>query len=41
MRRDALPPELLEVFAPLIKEMDEYGESLDRDEFIESSLVLL
>lgn len=41
MNRDAIPAELLDVFAPLINEMDQYGESLDRDEFIESSLVLL
>ena len=41
MNRNAIPPELLDVFSPLINEMDQYGESLDRDEFIESSLVLL
>lgn len=41
MNRNAIPPELLDVFSPLVNEMDQYGESLDRDEFIESSLVLL
>ena len=36
-----LEKDLFNVFMPLIKEMEEYGESLDREEFVESSLVLL
>jgi hypothetical protein len=33
-----LPPELLEVFSPLLCEMEEIGTSLDRDEFIDAAL---
>ena len=41
MYRDSLPSDLVKVFDPLFREMDEYGETLDLDEFVESSLVLL
>jgi hypothetical protein len=34
-------PELLIIFKPLLVEMENFGENLDREEFIESSLALL
>jgi hypothetical protein len=36
----SLPPEILEVFSPLLCEMEEIGTSLDREEFIDASLRL-
>jgi len=36
-----LPPDLYKVLRPLIKEVDEFNESLDKDEFIESCLNLM
>ena len=38
---DKIPIELLQVFKPLLLEMENFAEELDRDEFIESSLALL
>ena len=35
-----LSAELLEIFKPLFRELDEYNETLDRDEFIDSALIL-
>ena len=36
-----LPTELLELFSPLLCEMEEIGTTLDRDEFIDASIRLL
>ena len=33
--------EILQVFKPLLVEMESFGENLDREEFVESSLCLL
>lgn len=38
---DLVSPELLIIFKPLLVEMENFGEDLDREEFIESSLALL
>lgn len=38
---DLVSPELLIIFKPLLVEMENFGENLDREEFIESSLALL
>ncbi len=35
-----LPTDLLEVFSPLLCEMEEIGTTLDRDEFLDASLRL-
>jgi len=36
-----MPAELLLIFKPLLLEMDNFGETLDEAEFIESSLQLI
>lgn len=36
----SIPTELLEVFSPLLVEMEELGQPLDRDEFVDASLRL-
>ena len=36
-----MTPELLIIFKPLLVEMENFGEDLDREEFVESSLALL
>ena len=38
---DLVTPELLIIFKPLLVEMENFGEDLDREEFVESSLALL
>ena len=38
---DLVSPELLIIFKPLLVEMENFGEDLDREEFIQSSLALL
>jgi len=38
---DRVPPDIILIFKPLLIEMEQYGESLDREEFIESALVLV
>ena len=35
-----LPTDILEVFSPLLCEMEEIGTSLDKDEFVDASLRL-
>ncbi len=35
-----LTPDILEIFSPLLCEMEEIGTTLDRDEFIDASLRL-
>lgn len=35
-----LPTEVLEIFTPLLYEMEEIGQNLDRDEFVDASLRL-
>jgi hypothetical protein len=37
---EALPIEILELLSPLMQEIDNFNEQLDREEFIESALCL-
>jgi hypothetical protein len=36
-----LPSELLDIFSPLLVEMEEISQSLDQDEFVDASLRLM
>ena len=38
---DLVSAELLLIFKPLLVEMESYGEDLDKEEFIESSMALM
>ena len=38
---DRVKPEIILIFKPLLLEMEQYNEELDKDEFIESGLTLL
>lgn len=36
-----MPVEILQIFKPLLVEMETFGEDLDQEEFVESSMALL
>ena len=38
---ESVPMDLIVIFKPLLLEMEAYNESLDKDEFVESSLALI
>ena len=41
MQVNELSAELLQIFMPLFEELDKFNETLDREEFIDSSMRLM